>query len=641
MLSLGRWEFFPSIDPVLLIPTAADLAEIGAVWLSALLLLSLGRVLTRGRALPEVALLAGWGVLAAVFSVWGAFVPATLPLWYPAAGIAIAGAIGLLLPGISPRRADWLAIGRAMLLSLPLWAVMASEFASQPDTYLNLLPNAAYLYDHGFLPAVARPESHSFLPGAPYNLQFWAFFASTALPALPPVAMAHVNLLLLVAFGLLLARIVQFASANEALAGTVPSWGAIAFGLLLATALNPGFVPRVWLTDYGETAIAVALGAAGFLVASAFGSMARGSTPWPALASLSAILLALVEIKQESIAFVIALAVSIPLLGLLDRQVGLVRATAQFAPTVLPAAFLYLLWRWYVLNHLAGDELQLLPLAQWNWPLLPQILRAILATVAEKGIYFGFLAIALALLIWRLWRRPFEFATRLLALSIGVTLGYDIFLVIAYVVTFSPRMASDAHSFFRYSTHLSLILVLSLTALARTVVAERPGGWRKFWRIGQVTAVTAVLLIPVVFAGRLRFDLMMPQPLIRALARDAAGFLAAEDKLALVLPGDGGSVATMIESILRYEPPRRPGIDLSVLFRIDRDTLPGLARQGVTKVLISCVPAGLTADLPVGQAVLLQRKDTEWQWIAAWVYPPRGDVRWASSLSPAALCSPP
>ncbi|HUK07301.1 MAG TPA: hypothetical protein VLX09_05485 [Stellaceae bacterium] len=635
---MSHWVFFPSIDIEPLLPTAFDLCELVAVWGSALLLLSLGRLLTRGQGFPELQLLAGWGVLALVLTAWGALMPSVYPLWWPAAGVAAAGVVGLLIPAVNPRREDWIALGRVLALSLPFWAVLASERPSQPDTFLNLLPNAAYLYDHGFLPAADRPESHSFLPGAPYNLQFWAYLVGIAVPRFPAVAMAHINLVLYLAFGLLLARVLQFAPVLDERGSRAPAWCATALGLLLATALNPGFVPRVALTVYGETSISVCLGAAGFLVARGFERIATQTTLRPTLVLFAATLVALVGIKQESVAFVIALAVSIPFLGLLDRQVGFARASMAFAPAFAPAVLLYLLWRLYVHSRLSGGELGLLPYEQWNWQLLPQILRAVGLIVAGKGFYFGLLLIALLLLLWRLRRRRFEFATRLLTLTVAVAVAYDLFLLIAYVASFTPRMAADAHSFFRYNTHLSLLLVLSLASLCRTLLTERSRPLGVGWRVAARLAVVAMLVFPVAFIGRLRFDLMPPQPLIRALAQDVAPFIGSDEKLALILPGDGGGIATMMEGVLRYETPRRPGVDLVTVSRIDDATLSGLAQQGVTKVLISCVTDG-SPDLPRGHAVLLERSGTEWRRIAAWRYPVRDNRRWDASLPATSLCS--
>ena len=57
---------------------------------------------------------------------------------------------------------------------------MLSVWPSQIDTWLNLLPNAAYLFDHDRLPTAPLPPSYSFLPVAPYNTQFADYLASLA-----------------------------------------------------------------------------------------------------------------------------------------------------------------------------------------------------------------------------------------------------------------------------------------------------------------------------------------------------------------------------------------------------------------------------------------------------------------------------
>ena len=84
---------------------------------------------------------------------------------------------------------------------------MLPAWPSQVDTWLNLLPNAAYLFDHDMLPRQDRPPSWSFIPVAPYNTQFVAYAASVVAGRLIPNAMALFNLALLAAAGLLLARV--------------------------------------------------------------------------------------------------------------------------------------------------------------------------------------------------------------------------------------------------------------------------------------------------------------------------------------------------------------------------------------------------------------------------------------------------
>ena len=119
-----------------------------------MVLLLWGRALTLGRGTIEVQTIAGWGGLAFVLTLWGVF--RTEPLWWPVAGVAAVAGMALLTGRLALRRDEWTALLRIMVLALPIWAIMLTARPSQPDTFLNLLPNAAYLYDHGMLPANAR-----------------------------------------------------------------------------------------------------------------------------------------------------------------------------------------------------------------------------------------------------------------------------------------------------------------------------------------------------------------------------------------------------------------------------------------------------------------------------------------------------
>ncbi len=624
-----------AVQPLIpyLIPDPIDLANLAAVWAAGLLLFLWGRALLLGRGTPELQTLAGWGGFVIVLTVWGVF--RLGPLWWPVPAIEAVALLTLAVPRLRPRRADWVALFRITVLALPLWLIMLTARPSQPDTFLNLLPNAAYLHDYARLPTDAGPPSHSYLPGAPYDLQLWAYLAGLALPDLPASAMAHINVLLHLLFGLLLARVVQFSGREDTVA---PSWGATAFGLLLAIGLNPGFVPRIYFASYSEASVAVCLGAAGWLAAKSLGGIAAEERPWHDLGALALVLAALVNIKQEAIAFVAALALGVGVLALTGRRGTRLRALAFHIPAFLPAAALYLLWRWFVLVSFREGELKLLPPDQWRWEVLPQVFRRIGEIVMGKGVFFALLALAVVLLVHRLMRRGLDQPTRLLALLAFVFLGYNTFLLFTYVAHFSPEMSADAHSFFRYNTHLSLLLVIALTAFARYTISERgriPGPSRR--RVAAAAAVLVATLAPVLFVKRLRFDLVMPQPLVRALGTDTAERLQPGDHLALVLPGDNGSVATMLESVLRYEAPRWPTLELSVRDTFDGTTLADLASSGATKALITCTPEGVEG-LPAGQPVLLQRQDDHWRVLQAWRYPQWDGARWSPILAAKPLC---
>jgi hypothetical protein len=151
------------------LPNWHDCAGVLVTWTVGGVLLLAGAGLTGKRAAPEIQIAAGWGALSLLLTAWGVFVPLSLRL--PAVAFAIAAVCVSLLPGRRPGPRDWAALGRMLVISLPLWLIMAPIRPSQPDTFLNLLPNAFYLVDYARFPTSATPPSFSVLPAAPYNTQ--------------------------------------------------------------------------------------------------------------------------------------------------------------------------------------------------------------------------------------------------------------------------------------------------------------------------------------------------------------------------------------------------------------------------------------------------------------------------------------
>jgi len=236
-----------------------------------------------------------------------------------------------------------------------------------------------------------------------------------------------------------------------------------------------------------------------------------------------------------------------------------------------------------------------------------------------------------------LQRQGWTPTTRLLTYHAALFGLYNGFLLLMYIGSFPGEMSGEAHSFFRYNTHLALVLVLSLTLAARDLGV---GGWLAGGRARTVgrLALAAALLAPLGYAYRLRFDLDMPQPLVRKLADDLKPYLADGDRLALLLPGDNDSVATMISGVLADTSPRRRMLDLLRRNNADAATLDEAARLGYPLALISCTPNGL-GDLPANQAALLRHETSGWHLIANWPYPQdTARRRWQHILSWHPLC---
>ncbi|MDE2228879.1 MAG: hypothetical protein KGL11_07565 [Alphaproteobacteria bacterium] len=608
----------------LLVPSVADLAGWAGVAFAVLVFVGLGRGLTRGTAAPEIALVVGWGVACLALTAWGVALP--LSLRDPAIALAMLGVAGLLMPGVGLGAAEWRMLGRVLVLSLPLLAVMASARPSQPDTFLNLLPNAAYLYDHGMFPAVGRPDAHSFLPGAPYNLQLADLIAGLVTPQFPAVALIGFNVALQLAAGLLLARLV--AASEEGTA--TPGWGATAFGLLLATALNPGFVPRYHLSSYSEPSVMVVVAVAGYL------ALRRERM---SACMLAATLAALVEIKQDSVALAFGIVVAA---AIRPAEAGETRRAAAMRAVLaaIPAAALYLGWSWYVHSRFANPDVELtwMPLAQWQWGMLPMVFRQIAGIMGEKIVFFGPLVAVLATFLVRVRRdagiaSPGQRAGLVLA---TVTLVYNAALLASYVGHFGGQMAADAHSFFRYNTHLALLLMVALILMLREPAQARLASLPPRWRRSlPVLAVVVFLVCPIAFVHFLRFDLETPQRRAWDLEKHLAAAIGPNDRIALILPGDGGSLFPVLDGLLRMTPPRRPGVVLDDVPTLRPDVFAAL--DGDRWALISCTPADM-AGVPAGEAALFAHDAAGWYLVDRWPYPPPDKGHWSRVIALPPLC---
>jgi riboflavin transporter FmnP len=608
------------------IPDLPDLMGLAGLFIVLVMFVAIG-ALFAGRQAPEASLVAGWGLTAIVLTVWGVLTPASMRI--PLAGLALVALAGLALPAV--RR--WDGVGRMAVLTLPFWLVMLPAWPSQVDTWLNLLPNAAYLFDHDMLPRQDRPPAWSFIPVAPYNTQFVAYAASVVAGRLIPNAMALFNLALLAAAGLLLARVL---AGREK--GT-PPWWAVACGLGLAIALNPGFVPRTFLAGYGETPLAVCAMFAIWLAADALRDMAEGRAPRAGVA-LALVLAALVNVKQSGIGLLVPIGASFLALAVTHPAIPWRRGTAIVAAILAPSILLWLIWRGYALTSFEAGELRPRRFGDWNFALLPTILGSALRTIVQKAtFYLCLIAVVVgAVLTWR--RSPRSWEATLLALIVGTAFLYNGFLLFTYIAHFPPEMARNAHSYFRYSGHLSLLVMLGLSIWLRPLAEQavmRLGGRA---RIAAGSAVVAALIFPVAITPMLRFDLQVPQPAAFALAPRIAAHLPPDARLALLVPGDPfDATGSLVRGALLFLDPRRPNLDVRTVNRADAETLAAAHRDGYGFALITCTPPGLM-DIPSGVAALVRRETEGWSLVDSWPWPADlSGQRFGALLEYSAFCA--
>jgi hypothetical protein len=351
-------------------------------------------------------------------------------------------------------------------------------------------------------------------------------------------------------------------------------------------------------------------------------------------------LAALVNIKQSGVGELLSVGLPLLAVALVHPRIPVRRGLVVGAAALLPALLLALAWRVFVEQAFVGGELKPLPFAAWNFSLLPTILGAMLRIAVQKATLFVLIAAALGVAVWQCRRDPWSRRGLLFMLTAGVVVLFNGFLVVTYVVHFPAGMAADAHSYFRYASQLSLVVILALTVAARPFAAYWLTKVPARARYAGAAAIVLVLAIPPAIAGMLRYDLGQPQPLLWDLGHRAAAEIHPGDRLALLVPGDVyDSVGSMLRGVILFTAPRRPGLDIQTRTEADPGTLEAAASAGYTLALISCTPAGLDG-VPPGVAALLRHVGDGWRLVQAWPYP--ADIahwRFAALLARAPLCA--
>ena len=221
---------------------------------------------------------------------------------------------------------------------------------------------------------------------------------------------------------------------------------------------------------------------------------------------------------------------------------------------------LYAVWRYYV-AHAGVDELTVLPLGRVALGAAAADLRQHGGGESRRSRSISapsLIALAPGRSCWR--RQGWTPTTRLLAFHAAAFVLYN--------RVSGPRLSRPVLR--RDERRGAFLFPLQHASVAGA------GRWRWRWRRGiwprqrlarrarpaSVVAIAVALIGPLAFAQRLRFDLAMPQPLVWDLAAVLKPHLTDDDRLALLLPGDNDSVATMLGGVLRDVPPRRPRLDL-------------------------------------------------------------------------------
>jgi hypothetical protein len=436
-----------------------------------------------------------------------------------------------------------------IVLVLQLWALIAIDRAGITgwDDFAQWSLNAAFLWRHDLFPSAALSDSYSNFPGYPYAMPYLGYAASLLRGAFITQGGSMAAWLLLACFAWALSEMEVGADSGKAGAAEKLAW--LALAILLATLFNPGFNPSFTITGQSDTPTAVLTGFIGLLLVRLHAAILREGDKGEVLA-LGA------QIALAAAAMALARQMNVVLLGLLAA--GFLVAALRFgffwralravAPALLPALLMRLVWQGYVDHASAHVSFAVLPLAAWHWNDLPQLIGSIGHEMLKKsGLFLLLLAVSFVG-VRSLFRPPAP--ERVCAIiTATVFFGYFAFLVMAYLGSgFSEVEIRRAASFYRYSTHVSLLGVIALWFALRPWIGRRLCNSRQY----AVMAAVCLAILPVVYS--IKPDVIVPQSRdalcrSRELGRSVVGALPANSGLAVVAP-DSNSFETFI---INYE----------------------------------------------------------------------------------------
>lgn len=512
------------------------LGSVAIVWLG---MTAIGHLLVRDDEEVVIAPLVGWAVIVAAYTILGTVT--TLSFTTIAIGLSALAVVS----GVMALRRDallfdpiWL---RMLVLAAPLLVLVSAMQGSQWDEFSHWLTGQAYLLRVDAFPGEGRPTSAASYAGYPYGWQILGYLPSRLAGMHIESAAALLNILLLLTLGRVAIGWVLRYRDLTIHDLTISPWVLAGLAGLSVTLINPTFVQKVILTAYADSATSTSL-AIGFV----FGILAlkrfeenAAAAGWRAVAISALCLSILVTLKQSTLELFL-----LALIGLMAFGVtaGWARVSKTIAAVVLisaPGLILYLAWRAYVANNLAGEEFSFLPFDEWNIDLIPTILMTMGHVLLKKSAYL------LAVLIAVFWgaRILFErtFANRfMLAVSL-VFFGHITFLFLCYVAVFSGHEARTAASFWRYNQQLGgfavLVMVITLGHLFFNY-----GKRLKLRRLRYLPLILLVLA-PFLAAHKLRFDADPVYHHYRAVGSDMMNHVVQGQTVYLLDPKGSGESA--------------------------------------------------------------------------------------------------
>jgi hypothetical protein len=308
---------------------------------------------------------------------------------------------------------------------------------------------------------------------------------------------------------------------------------ALAGGALSATLLNPGFDIDLVMSNYADVATGVAVATCGLLGALALERAVTGRTREAmALAwRFAFVSVALVTLKQANPALLACLLGGFVLAAWRDPRAKVPAVARMVGAMLVPAALVWLSWRWYVVVNMPSGEMAFRSLPAWNFGAAPEMLASILAIHRENPLFYvgahGIAVCGLAAL-----RRPRSVPDRLLGMAAVCWIGYNAFLAMVYLGAMTADEAAAAAEYWRYSSHLGLLVTAALAM--KVASADWPRSIRSTALAVSIGGLVSLPFVLVLMENRLS-PLAKAWPIhYRTVGRALADMLPAGARVAVI-----------------------------------------------------------------------------------------------------------
>lgn len=502
-------------------------------------LVGLGGLFTAKDRLIEANVIFGWSTVSGIFTVFGVFV--SRPFFIGACILGFLSFLGFYRSIKIGQPLFLKGIWRVLILVLPLLWIASGMEPSQWDEFSHWLPAPKYLLEFDGLPNKIRPffGTHM-LPAYPYGWPYLTYLSSLIAGQFVGNVTSILNIFLLLSFSTFALRTAFVVTGNRVQDNV--SWSFASVIVLFATLLNSTFVQKIVLTAYSDVSTSVLTGFSmliGYYFLETIANR-RSASSWSSAWQLSLVLSLLINVRQTNLVLVIAVLLALTILAWRDNSINKTKYIKHIIPVSLPIFVVYLVWRYHVsieFNDIHA-ELALNKFESWHFNEIPKILQSMGYVAFKKIGFFGPMVIACYFGIRGLYNIKVDFY-KISILAAIIFLFYTAFLFLTYIGHSPKAAAISAVSFWRYSTHNGMVALVFVSSGVMYFLSHRNFG-NKFPGWLKTVTIVLVIILPFVFAKKIRFDLESPKPYFTQVAKEIRNLISRKEKVFVVDPKGTG-----------------------------------------------------------------------------------------------------